>query len=149
MKRGIIGAGVQTITPVLAQGLGLGREYGVVVSDVFPRSPASAAGLQVLDVILALDGRPMENGRQFEVNLYGKTIGSEVQLDILRGTDTIRRNVTVVERPDAEAQFIDLTSPEQNLVPALLIGDVETLDLAIGATNIRDDLAAGVIVEVE
>ena len=61
----------------------------------------------------------MENGRQFEVNLYGKEIGSQVQLDILRGSDTIRRNVIVVERPDAAAQFLDLTSPEQNLVEQL------------------------------
>ena len=139
VKRGIIGAGVQTLTPVLARGLRLGREYGVVVSDIFPRSPASAAGLQVLDIILTMDGRPMENGRQFEVNLYGKEIGSQVRLDILRGSDTIRRNVTVVERPDAAAQFLDLTSPEQNLVEQLSLLCItvdERIAALIGALRI-------------
>ena len=119
VHRGVIGVGSQTISPGLAQGLGLPREYGVVISDVYPGSPAQAAGLQIGDVILAMDDRPMENARQFEVNLYGKTIGGPVTLDIARGTDTIRRRVTVVERPSEGQEFIDLASPERNLVPEL------------------------------
>ncbi len=119
VHRGVIGVGSQTITPVLAQGLGLPREYGVVISDVYPGSSAQEAGLQIGDVILAMDERPMENARQFEVNLYGKTIGGQVTLDIARGTDTIRRRVTVVERPGEGQEFIDLASPERNLVPEL------------------------------
>jgi serine protease Do len=119
VHRGVIGVGSQTITPILAQGLGLPREYGVVISDVYPGSPAREAGLQIGDVILAMDERPMENARQFEVNTYGKTIGGQVTLDIARGTDTIRRRVTVVERPGEGQEFIDLASPERNLVPEL------------------------------
>lgn len=119
VRRGVIGVGLQTITPGLARGLGLAREWGVVVSDVYPGSPAQAAGLMIGDVVLALDGRPMENARQLEVNLYGKSIGSSVTLDIARDDDTIRRRVEVVERPEVDRRFIDLTSPERNLVPQL------------------------------
>jgi serine protease Do len=61
----------------------------------------------------------MENARQLEVNLYGKPIGGSVTLDIARGADNIRRRVEVVERADAGRQFIDLTSPERNLVSEL------------------------------
>jgi len=119
VRRGIIGAGVQTVTPTLAAGLGLQQDWGVVVNDVLPGSPAQDAGLMIGDVVLAMDGRTMENGRQLEVNLYGKPIGGTVTLDILRGRETIRRRVAVVERQDAGQEFIDLTSPERNLVPEL------------------------------
>jgi serine protease Do len=119
VQRGVIGVGLQTITPGLAQGLGLAREWGVVISDVEPRSPAQEAGLQIGDIVLAMDERPMENARQLEVNLYGKTIGGQVVLDLVRGNETIRRRVTVAARADQGQQFIDLTSPEQNLVPEL------------------------------
>ena len=43
--------------------------WGVIVSDVIVGSPAEKAGLQSGDVILTLDGKAMENGRQFDVNL--------------------------------------------------------------------------------
>jgi serine protease Do len=119
VRRGVIGVAVQTITPTLARGLDLPRDWGVVISDVLPGSPAQAAGLMIGDIVLALDERPMENARQLEVNLYGKPIGGSVTLDIARGADNIRRRVEVVERADAGRQFIDLTSPERNLVSEL------------------------------
>ena len=119
VQRGIIGVGVQTITPGLARGLGLPREFGVLVSDVHPGSPAAAAGVQIGDIVLAMDGRPMENGRQLEVNIYSKTIGSAITLDIARGADTIRRRVEVVARPNEGEEFIDLASPERHLVEEL------------------------------
>ena len=119
VQRGVIGAGVQTISPGLAKGLGLPREWGVLVNDVYPGSPAAAAGLQIGDIILALDGKEMENARQFEVNLYRKEIGSQVSIDLARGADTIRRNVGIVARPNEGEQFIDLASPERNLVAKL------------------------------
>ena len=119
VQRGIIGVGVQTITPGLVRGLGLPRDFGVLVSDVYPGSPAAAGGVQIGDVILALDGRPMENGRQLEVNIYSKPIGSVITLDIARGADTVRRRVEVVARPNEGDEFIDMASPERNLVEEL------------------------------
>ncbi len=119
VQRGIIGVGAQTITPILADGLGLPRDHGIVITDVYPGSPAQEAGLQIGDVVVAMDGRPMENARQLEVNLYGKPIGNQVALDLIRANETIRRRVTVVARPNEGQEFIDMTSPERNLVPEL------------------------------
>ena len=50
------GLKVQGITPLLAQGLHLGQNSGVVVSDVTPGTPAATAGLKILDVVTDLDG---------------------------------------------------------------------------------------------
>ena len=52
---------LQTITPEMAGGLGLTRDYGVIVSDVWPGGPAEAAGLQPGDILVSVDGQPAEN----------------------------------------------------------------------------------------
>lgn len=145
VRRGIIGISAQTITPGLAAGIGLPRDWGVVISDVYPGSPAQAAGLMVGDVVLSMDGQPMENGRQLEVNLYGKQIGGAVTLEIARGGETVRRRVEVVERPDANRQFIDLASPERNAIPQLgLLGITVDAEVAqmLGAMR----AASGVLI---
>ena len=46
VRRGDIGVRPQTLTPMLATGLGLARDYGVVLADVLPGGPAAQAGLR-------------------------------------------------------------------------------------------------------
>jgi serine protease Do len=84
VRRGDIGIRAQTVTPLLASGLRLARETGVLLADVIPGSPAARAGLAIGDVVLALDGKPMENGRQLQVGLYRHFVGDVVSLDVLR-----------------------------------------------------------------
>ena len=127
VRRGEIGVYAQTITPMLSTGLGLSRVYGVILGDVQPGSPADLAGLKVGDVVLSLDGKHMENGRQFDVNLYRRGIGDTSALTIQRGNDTLNVKVTVIERKDDSDRFLEMVTPERNLIPQLgiLALDVE------------------------
>jgi len=118
VHRGQIGASSQTITPVLAKGLGLQRDWGVVISDVEPGSPAARAGLQPGDVIAELNGKAMENARQFDVNLYRSRPGQEVILAVDRGGKRIPVPVSVVERKEESPSFEGLANPD-NLIPKL------------------------------
>lgn len=126
VRRGVIGVHVQTITPLLAEGLELPNAGNVLVANVVPHSPADKAGLRVGDIILKLDGKPMENGRQFDINLYRKTIEDNVLLEIQRGEVNKVVKVAIMERPDDPQRFSDLVSPERNLIPKL---DILVLDL--------------------
>ncbi len=119
VRRGHIGVKAQTIAPTMATGLGLPRDWGVVISDVFPGGPAERAGLRIGDVVGKLGGKIMENGRQFDVNLYRRPIGEEVNLDIIRKTGPLTLRVTVVERSDDPSRFSDLVKPDKNLIPKL------------------------------
>lgn len=119
VRRGEIGVYAQTINHELAEGLGLPQDWGVILGDVFPQRPAQMAGLKVGDIVLTLDGKVMENGRQFDVNLYRHAIGDQVTLVVLRGTDTLSVTVRVIEREDDPERFADLVSSEHNLVPEL------------------------------
>ena len=119
VRRGDIGVRVQTITPTLARGLGLARESGVVVADVAPGSAAAAAGFRPGDIVLTLDGRPMENGRQFQVGLYRQPVGNFVGIEILRDGQTRQARVPIGERRDPLANLSASIDPRQHMVGRL------------------------------
>jgi serine protease Do len=119
VRRGDIGVRAQTITPELAAGLGLARDRGVVLADVLPRSPAAVAGLAPGDVVLALDGKPMENSRQLQVGLYRHVVGDIVTLEILRAGRPSTFPVAMTERLDALSDPAAAGDPRRHLVPRL------------------------------
>ena len=136
VRRGVIGVRAQTITPPLATGLGLGLDRGVVLSDVTPAGPAEAAGLKAGDVVLALDGKPMENARQFDVNLYRRAPGDSVMLSVRRGEQTLEAKVPVVPRPDDDSErLLALVTPEKNLIPRLGVLGLELDDELLRAAG--------------
>ncbi len=145
VRRGEIGVRAQTITPLLAEGLGLGRDTGVVLSDVYPEGPASRAGAQVGDIVLRLDGKPMENGRQLQVNLYSRAVGDTVRLDLERRGTGLTLAVPVVERDDDPSRFAALARPEEHLITRLgVLGLSMTSELAALLPDLR--VASGVVV---
>ena len=145
VRRGEIGVRAQTITPLLADGLKLGRDAGVVLSDVYPEGPAAAAGAEVGDIVLRLDGKPMENGRQLQVNLYSRAVGDTVRLDIERRGQAITLAVKVAERDDDPSRFAALARPEEHLIQRLgILGLTMTPELAALVPDFR--VATGVIV---
>jgi serine protease Do len=125
VRRGVIGVRAQSITRALGDGLGLGVHSGVVLSDVRPGSPADVAGLRPGDVVVSLDGKPMENARQLDVNVYQHALGDAVTLEVLRRGARHRFAVTVVERPRDPDRFASLVTPERNLVSRLGVLAVE------------------------
>ena len=128
VRRGVIGVRAQTITPALAAGLGLAYDRGVVLSDVTPEGPAEAAGLRPGDVVLALDKKPMQNARQFDVNLYRRAPGEHVALSVQRGSAPLDVQVAVVARPDDTDRFVSLVTPDKNLIPRLGVLAIELDD---------------------
>ncbi len=98
--RGEIGVTVQTITPALAEGWKLPQAWGVVVADVEPDGEGDRAGLRVGDVILSLNGRPLEDARQFNVSLYRPAVGETILLEVQRGQRKLKLAVQVAERHD-------------------------------------------------
>jgi serine protease Do len=145
VRRGEIGVRAQTITPLLAEGLKLGRDAGVVLSDVYAGGPAATAGAEVGDIVLRLDGKPMENGRQLQVNLYSRAVGETVRLDIERRGVALTLSVPVAEREDDPMRFAALARPEEHLIQRLgVLGLTLTPDLADLLPDIR--VRSGVVV---
>ncbi|HEX6974334.1 MAG TPA: trypsin-like peptidase domain-containing protein [Vicinamibacterales bacterium] len=118
VRRGEIGVNAQTVTPLMAEALGLGADAGVVLSDVAPGSAAAKAGLEPGDIVLTLDGKTMENGRQFRINIYTRGVGEQVALQVRRGARTMTISVPVGERDNDTAKLEALIGPQQ-LIPRL------------------------------
>jgi len=145
VRRGVIGVQAQTINHLLASALRLQRERGVILGDVLPGSPAEKAGLQAGDVVVSLDGKPMENARQFDVNLYQRRAGERVSLAIERDGQARTVQVEVAERPDVTQSLQPLVTPETNLVQEL---GVLALDLSPSISKLLPSLrqSQGVVV---
>jgi serine protease Do len=156
LHRPEIGVSIQTITPSMAEALNLPRNYGVIVSDVQPDGPAQAAGVQIGDVIAAIDGKAVDNLPFVAFHLLSRETGDKVHLDVLRGKDRYGFDVPLMAPPHDMDQIAALADPEKNLVPALGIVGVE-IDAKIAAmtSDLRDPFgiivaarSAGATVEV-
>lgn len=146
VHRGRIGVSVQTISPPLAEGLGLTQDWGVLVGDVTPEGPADKAGVKVGDVVLSVNGRPpLRNARQLEAYIYRSPMKAKITLEVLRGKDQLSVDVPVIDSVDDPQRFADLVNPEDNLVPKLgILGIGIDKDVAAMLPGLRNSY--GVVV---
>jgi serine protease Do len=122
VRRGQMGVVAQSITPAMAEALALPQPWGVVLSDIVPKGAAEAAGLQPMDIVLSMDGKVMENARQFGVNIY-QHAGDTVTLELLRQGQRITKRVAVLERPrDPDRILAHLDGENSVIAPLGILG---------------------------
>jgi len=97
--RGWLGVSVQDLTPQLAKQFGVSETGGALVSEVMKGSPAEKAGLKPGDVIVALDGRQVEDAGHLRNSVAGATVGSKIKLDVMRNKKKIEVDVVLGELP--------------------------------------------------
>jgi serine protease Do len=83
-----IGAVTATLTPEEAIRLGIRIAHGALVARIFSGSPAQAAGLKPGDVILAVDGKPVDSREAFSTYTATATSGQPISLLVARGGST-------------------------------------------------------------
>lgn len=94
-----MGVGLDDLTPAKANELKLSVSAGVLIIKVSEGYPAQQAGLQVNDVIIAFDGKPMTSTNQLTKLLRQHNVGDTVKVTFVRGSDTQTVNITLAERP--------------------------------------------------
>jgi S1-C subfamily serine protease len=82
--------------PVLEAHLGLEEDQGILIQNVFPDSPAAAAGLQRYDVVTHFDGAPLRGTLDLRDRLMAAKDGQVVVLDVVRRG--VRSKVDIVLR---------------------------------------------------
>ena len=103
VKRGVLGVNIQTLTPDIAESLGLSKTQGALVSQVVDGSAAEKAGIKAGDVITAINGKPVKDAAALRNSIGMLRIGEKVDVSLVR--DGKPRNVTaVVAERDASAE---------------------------------------------
>jgi len=82
-ERPFVGAGFDAVTAQVAEALGMSRPTGALVKSVVPEGPAAVAGLRPGDVVLAMNGAPIEHPDALGYRLATLPIGSEAALTVL------------------------------------------------------------------
>ena len=84
IQRGRIGVQIQDLIPDLAEALGTSHERGAVVAQVIPGTPAEAAGIQIGDVIVEMNGEPVVGSSDLRNKVGLLRVGDAVRLTIER-----------------------------------------------------------------
>jgi S1-C subfamily serine protease len=101
IARGYLGVGMQPVAfPESArQALGRSADRGLLVVAVAPGSPAEKAGVLLGDIIVAVEGSPIDSIRSLQGVLDGENIGKSIAIDVVRGGQIAKVSAVVDEKP--------------------------------------------------
>ncbi len=85
VRRPWLGARLQNVSPEIAETMGLERPAGVLVAALVGNGPADEAGLKRGDVILAVDGRAVDDPESFGYRFALKGVTGQTNLSVIQG----------------------------------------------------------------
>ena len=143
VQRPWLGAALQTVTPDIAESLGLATPSGALVAKVHAKGPAARAGLKAGDVVVSVDDKPVQNPQAFQYRFVTKGIGGAVELGVLRKGQQVKASITLiapVEDPPRDARDLEGSHPLTGCT-------VANISPAVAAeVGIDDDMRDGVVV---
>ena len=150
VTRGRIGVGIQPVTKEMAESFGLPKANGALVNAVEPGSPAEKGGIQVSDVVLRFDGKPVNSADDL-VRFVGNTKpGAKIQLQVWRAKATRDLTITVGEMSDERTA----ARTQRRSAPGKPAPDSATVSkLGMTLTDLREEqakelkISSGVLVE--
>jgi serine protease Do len=101
ITRGMLGVIVQEVDQDLARQFQLPDTKGAIVAQVNPSTAAERAGVEVGDVIVSFDGKPVMNTRDLRNRVAATAVGSKVEVELIRGGEERTLEVRIGERPSA------------------------------------------------
>jgi serine protease Do len=107
VTRGYLGAVVQPISPAMAKALGQSELTGALVGDVSSKGPAQAAGLERGDIILELNGKPVNDANELRNTVSMLQPGETVKLKISRNNSARDLSVKLGELPASKEEALN------------------------------------------
>lgn len=95
-----IGASFQEVTSDIAEGLGIERPHGVLIVDIVPGGPAERAGLATGDLVVAVDGKEINDPKGLNYRLATKGIGATVRIGIIRSGKEYHADLALEAAPE-------------------------------------------------
>ena len=101
VQRAWLGVSLDDLTPEIADGLGIGGQEGVLISQVHEGYPAEKAGLKRNDVIVEYEGEKVSDRTKFRLRVADTTPGKRASMVVLREGKRVPITVTLGERTAA------------------------------------------------
>jgi len=95
VTHGYMGIGISDVTPENSKFFDLKKAEGAVVTQVEPTSPGAKAGLKTGDVITRLDGQPVSDAGELQVQVGQKRSGTTIKLEVMREGKIVNVPVTL------------------------------------------------------
>jgi serine protease Do len=105
--RGWLGVRIQTVTPELAEALGLEEDVGALVASVTEDSPAFKGGLKEGDVIIKFDGKTIDKMSSLPKVVAETKVNKKVKVEVVRKGKTITKNVKIAQLEEDEDKDSD------------------------------------------
>ncbi|MGB9741672.1 MAG: Do family serine endopeptidase [candidate division WOR-3 bacterium] len=100
--RGYLGIRPQELNSELRRALKLKTDYGILVSEVLPNTPAELAGLKIGDVIIQVNEQPVSGVEQFRKLIASLKPGTEITLRIIREGQELNKKAVLAEFPEGQ-----------------------------------------------
>jgi serine protease Do len=102
VARGWLGVQIQPVTPEIASSLGVTDPKGALVASTVPDSPAARAGIRQGDLILAINGKPVDDTHDVTRRVASLAAGKTAAFTILRDGQRQSVNVTIGAKKDTQ-----------------------------------------------
>ncbi|OGT42681.1 MAG: hypothetical protein A3F42_06090 [Gammaproteobacteria bacterium RIFCSPHIGHO2_12_FULL_37_34] len=110
VKRGVLGIGAQDITPELAIAFNIHSTKGAAVTQVVPDSPAAQAGIEIGDIITAVNANSVTNASDVVNTIGFLRVGTKTTVEVLRNGKPIAISV-VLSDPKVRKQLVERHDP--------------------------------------
>jgi len=127
VARGYLGVEIQNMTPEIAASMGSKAMKGAIVASITPGGPAAHAGFAAGDVVLAINGKPVEDSRDMTRRVGALPAGANASFTVVRGGATKTLTVKIGARKDQ--QVASNNAPQQGRPP----NTVEAMGLGLAA----------------
>jgi serine protease Do len=145
VSRGYLGVSIQDVNPDLAKALGLKSQQGVLIGDVVAGGPSDKAGLERGDVVLSIDGKPVQTSGQLRNTVAAAGVGKQVELEVSHKGQTRKVRVTLGAMPEqaspTEGGKNEAEAPEKLGVTLAPLDAAARKQL-----NVPDDIKGGLVV---
>ncbi|NCH88824.1 serine endoprotease DegQ [Cronobacter dublinensis] len=154
VKRGLLGIKGTEMSADIAKAFNLNTQRGAFVSEVLPNSGSAKAGIKAGDVIVSLNGRPLNSFAELRSRIATTEPGTKVKLGLLRDGKAQEVEVTL-DKSTSSSASADIIAPAlqgatlsdgqlKDGTKGITIDNVEKGSAAAQAGLHKDDVIVGV-----
>ena len=137
VHRGYLGVQIRDLDPEVASRLNLPKGAGVVVADVFDKTPAAKAGIKAGDILTQIAGKKVKSGKVLQSIVAELPLKHATAVDLVRDGQPVSVQVNIEEQPN-EFGNASARAPSQEKSST---GSIGLANIGIEVADLTDTLA--------